>query len=235
MSIDKISIDELSIMQLCDSFFPTGMYTMSNGLEAIFYSDKKINGAKGLRDLIRVYVEHQIGPADCAALGNSYGYAEDSDFEKLLEVDETLFSMKLVREIREAASRSGTQLLRCVGSFITHHEILNKYQEATKARLASGVYPVALAVVSSTLRIPKRKAGLIMLYAFTVSLVGAALRLGMVQHLEGQRIIHELKPSMLNAVNNNIDRPLTSMWQFVPDIDIIQMAHERMGSKMFIT
>jgi urease accessory protein len=112
---------------------------------------------------------------------------------------------------------------------------LNKYQEATKARLASGVYPVALAVVSSTLRIPKRKAGLIMLYAFTVSLVGAALRLGMVQHLEGQRIIHELKPSMLNAVNNNIDRPLTSMWQFVPDIDIIQMAHERMGSKMFIT
>lgn len=115
MSIDKISIDELSIMELCDSFFPTGMYTMSNGLEAIFYSDKKINGAKGLRDLIRVYVEHQIGPADCAALGNSYGYAEDSDFEKLLEVDETLFSMKLVREIREAAGKirnSASQMRR---------------------------------------------------------------------------------------------------------------------------
>ena len=42
MSIDKISIDELSIMQLCDSFFPTGMYTMSNGLEAIFYMIKKL-------------------------------------------------------------------------------------------------------------------------------------------------------------------------------------------------
>jgi urease accessory protein len=41
MSIDKINIDELSIMQLSDSFFPTGMYTMSNGLEALFYSDKK--------------------------------------------------------------------------------------------------------------------------------------------------------------------------------------------------
>jgi urease accessory protein len=74
-----------------------------------------------------------------------------------------------------------------------------------------------------------------MLYSLTVSLVGAALRLGMVQHLEGQRIIHELKPSMLKTVNNNIDRPLTSMWQFVPDLDIIQIAHERMASKMFIT
>lgn len=235
MSIDKISIEELSIMQLCDSFFPTGMYTMSNGLEALFYSKKKVKDANGLRDLIKVYIEYQIGPADCAALGSSYEYAQGSDLQKLLEVDEMLFSMKLIRETREATTRSGIQLLRCVSSFIMNHEILNKYHEAIKVKQASGVYAVALAVVSSALRIPKRKAGLMMLYAFSVSLVGAALRLGMIQHLEGQRIVHELKPSMLNTVNNNIDRPLTGMWQFVPDIDIIQITHERMGSKMFIT
>lgn len=235
MSIDKISIEELSIMQLCDSFFPTGMYTMSNGLEALFYSKKKVKDANGLRDLIKVYIEYQIGPADCAALGSSYEYAQGSDLQKILEVDEILFSMKLIRETREATTRSGIQLLRCVSSFIMNHEILNKYHEAIKVKQASGVYAVALAVVSSALRIPKRKAGLMMLYAFSVSLVGAALRLGMIQHLEGQRIVHELKPSMLNTVNNNIDRPLTGMWQFVPDIDIIQITHERMGSKMFIT
>lgn len=235
MSIDKISIEELSIMQLCDSFFPTGMYTMSNGLEALFYSKKKVKDANGLRDLIKVYIEYQIGPADCAALGSSYEYAQGSDLQKLLEVDEMLFSMKLIRETREATTRSGIQLLRCVSSFIFNHEILNKYQEAIKVKQASGVYAVALAVVSSALKIPKRKAGLMMLYAFSVSLVGAALRLGMIQHLEGQRIVHELKPSMLNTVKNNIDRPLTGMWQFVPDIDIIQITHERMGSKMFIT
>jgi urease accessory protein len=235
MSIDKISIEELSIMQLCDSFFPTGMYTMSNGLEALFYSKKKVKDANGLRDLIKVYIEYQIGPADCAALGNSYEYAQGSDLQKLLEVDEILFSMKLIRETREATTRSGIQLVRCVSSFIINHEILNNYQEAIKVKQASGVYAVALAVVSSALRIPKRKAALMMLYAFSVSLVGAALRLGMIQHLEGQRIVHELKPSMLNTVNNNIDRPLTGMWQFVPDIDIIQITHERMGSKMFIT
>lgn len=235
MSIDKISIEELSIMQLCDSFFPTGMYTMSNGLEALFYSKKKVKDANGLRDLIKVYIEYQIGPADCAALGSSYEYAQGSDLQKLLEVDEILFAMKLIRETREATTRSGIQLLRCVSSFIMNHEILNKYHEAIKVKQASGVYAVALAVVSSALRIPKRKAGLMMLYAFSVSLVGAALRLGMIQHLEGQRIVHELKPSMLNTVNNNIDRPLTGMWQFVPDIDIIQITHERMGSKMFIT
>jgi urease accessory protein len=210
------------------------MYATSSGLEALFYS-KKIKQVNELRDLIKVYVEHQIGPTDCTALGNSYEYAKRSDLERLIEVDQTIFSMKLIQEIRETSTRSGTQLLRCMSYFITDNELLNKYQEAIKNRQASGVYPVALAVASSTLNIPKRKAGLMMIYAFSVSIVGAALRLGMLQHFDGQRIIHELKPNILETVNNNIDRPLMSMWQFAPGIDIVQIAHERMGSKMFIT
>jgi urease accessory protein len=234
MSIEKISVDEISILQLSDSFFPTGMYATSSGLEALFYS-KKIKHVNELRDLIKTYVEHQIGPTDCTALGNSYEYAKRSDLERLIEVDQTIFSMKLIQEIRETSTRSGTQLLRCMSYFITDNEVLNKYQEAIKNRQASGVYPVALAVASSTLNIPKRKAGLMMIYAFSVSIVGAALRLGMLQHFDGQRIIHELKPNILETVNNNIDRPLMSMWQFAPGIDIVQIAHERMGSKMFIT
>ncbi|MGC2428591.1 MAG: urease accessory UreF family protein [Nitrososphaeraceae archaeon] len=234
MSTEKISVEEISILQLSDSFFPTGMYATSNGLEALFYS-KKIKHANELRDLIKVYVEHQIGPTDCTALGNSYEYAKGSDLERLIEVDQTIFSMKLIQEIRETSTRSGTQLLRCLSYFITDNELLNRYQEAIKNRQASGVYPVALAIASSTLNIPKRKAGLMMVYAFSVSIVGAALRLGMLQHFDGQRIIHELKPNILETVNNNIDRPLTSMWQFAPGIDIFQITHERMGSKMFIT
>jgi urease accessory protein len=234
MSIEKTSIEEISILQLSDSFFPTGMYATSNGLEALFYS-KKIKHANELRDLIKVYVEHQIGPTDCTALGNSYEYAKRSDLERLIEVDQTIFSMKLIQEIRETSTRSGTQLLRCISYFITDNELLNRYQEAIKNKQASGVYPVALAIASSTLNIPKRKAGLMMIYAFSVSIVGAALRLGMLQHFDGQRIIHELKPNILETVNNNIDRPLMSMWQFAPGIDIVQITHERMGSKMFIT
>jgi urease accessory protein len=234
MSIDKISLEDISILQLSDSFFPTGMYATSNGLEALFYT-KKIKHTNELRDIIKVYMEHQIGPTDCAALGNSYEYAKRSDLQGLLQVDQITFSMKLIREIRETSTRSGTQLLKCLSYFITDNKLLNGYQEAIKNRQASGVYPVALAIASSTLNIPKYKAGIIMIYAFSVSMVGAALRLGMLQHFDGQRIIHELKPSIIETVDNNIDRPVTSMWQFAPGIDIVQIAHERMPSKMFIT
>jgi urease accessory protein len=235
MSTDKTtSINEISMLQLSDSFFPTGMYTTSNGLEALFYN-KRIKNSNELRDLVQVYLEHQIGPADCAALGNSYEYAQRSDLPKVLEVDQKIFSMKLVKEIRDASSRAGTQLLKCLTFFTPNAKLLNMYLVAINKGQASGVYPVALAIASKTLNIPKNKSGLMMLYSFSVSVVGAALRLGLVQHFEGQRIIHELKPTISEVVKNNIDRPLESMWQFAPDIDITQIVHERMSSKMFIT
>lgn len=235
MSIHKASMEEISMLQLSDSFFPSGMYTTSCGLEALYYSNKKITDADQLRDLIKVYLENQIGPADCSALGCSFEHIQRKDLQKLVDVDNTIFSMKLIEEVRNASIRSGKQVLRCVNSFRIDNSIMNEYNEAIKDKRASGVYPVALAVCSNALGISKYKAGLMMLYGFSVSMVAAALRLGMLQHFDGQRIIHELKPSISETVEKNIDRPLTSMWQFTPGIDILQIAHERMSSKMFIT
>jgi urease accessory protein len=68
-----------------------------------------------------------------------------------------------------------------------------------------------------------------------VSIIGAALRLGILQHFEAQAIIHDLKPCILESLQKNIDRPLSGLWQFAPGVDILQIKHEQMSSKMFIT
>jgi urease accessory protein len=206
---------------------------MSNGLEAIFYSGKKMK-AEELRELIATLLQYQIGPADCTALGNAYEQAAKSNLSELLEVDRAIFSMKLVQEIRDASIRSGTQLVRCIRSF-SDNKILCQYDDAIRSSQALGPYPVALAVAANSFLIPKEKTALMMLYSFSVSMVGAALRLGMLQHFEGQKVIDQLKPTILKVINENINRPLEGIWQFAPSTDIIQISHERMNSKMFIT
>jgi urease accessory protein len=235
-TLKREDIADLGMMQLSDSFFLSGMYTTSSGLEAIFYSQRKNKMQPNeLRDLIKVFLEYQIGPADCTALGNAYEYVSTNSLERLLEVDNTIHAMKLVKEIREASSRSGTQLLRCIHSFTRNSEILDSYLAALKERKGHGPYPVALALATSVFSIPKRKAGLMMLYSFSISIVGAALRLGMLQHFDGQRIIDELKPTISKTVESFISRPMEGIWQFAPQLDIIQIMHERMSTKMFIT
>ena len=97
--------EDIGLLQLSDSFFPTGMYTMSNGLEVIFYGNKKsITNPMDLLNLLKVYIENQIGPADCTALGVAYDQIVTNTLPKLIEVDNLIFSMKVVEEIRSASS-----------------------------------------------------------------------------------------------------------------------------------
>jgi len=219
-------------MQLSDSFFPTGMYTMSNGLETLFYQNK-IRGAKHLQMLIESCIRMQIGVADCVALGNTIDAADKSDMNSIIEIDQTLYAMKLVKEIREASVRSGVQLLNCMNSF-TANSLLNKYKQSIQSGRAAGIYPVAFGVVSSISGISKINAAQILLYSFSVSFVGAALRLGIIDHNEGQKIIHALKPTILEA-SRNVNEPMQAIWQFFPVLDIAQMMHERIENKMFVT
>jgi len=220
------------MMQLSDSFFPTGMYTMSNGLESLFYQNK-IKDAKQLQVLVGSCIKMQIGVADCVALGNAIDAANASNIKSIIEIDQTLYAMKLVKEMREASVRSGVQLLNCMSVF-TKNSLLNRYRRAIKDERAMGIYPVALGVASNISGISKRNAALILLYSFSVSFVGAALRLGIIDHNEGQKIIHLLKPAIA-ATSKNVNRPLQAMWQFFPALDIAQMMHERIESRMFVT
>jgi urease accessory protein len=66
----KIRLEDLSFLQLSDSLFPTGLYAMSNGLEALFKT-KKLR-PNDIQELIDVFLRQQVGPSDCAALGNEY-------------------------------------------------------------------------------------------------------------------------------------------------------------------
>lgn len=219
-------------MQLSDSFFPTGMYTMSNGLETLFYQNK-IRSAKQLQMLIESCIRMQISVADCVALGNAMDAVSKSDMKSVIEIDQTLYAMKLVKEIREASVRSGIQLLNCMNSF-TKNTLLNKYKKSVKNGTATGIYPVAFGVVSSISGISKINAAQMLLYSFSVSFVGAALRLGLIDHNEGQKIIHALKPTILEA-SKYVNEPMQAIWQFFPVLDIAQMTHERIENKMFVT
>jgi urease accessory protein len=233
MDIEDIE-KELGELQLSDSFFPTGIFAASNGLEFLF-TEKKIRNASDLAEIIRVNITQQIGPSDCVALSNTFDEIDKGNFDEVIRTDQVLFSTKSIKENRDASVRSGVQLVKCVCEFIKNDEILSQYQESLIKNKVHGVFPIAFAICCNALQIKKEKSMIMFLYGFIVMMTGAALRLGLIQHLEGQKIIHELKPVISQTVKEYSNKSLFEMWQFAPQIDIVQMSHEKMDSKMFIT
>jgi len=233
MNTDEIE-QELGVMQLSDSFFPTGIFATSNGLEFLF-KEKKIQGMTDLIEMIKTSIIQQIGPTDCVALANVIDGANKNDFDKVIEADKIVFATKPIKEIRNASTRSGVQLIKCVSEFVSGDKILNQYKDSITKNKVYGVFPVAFAVCCNALEINKEKSMAMMLYGFTVGIVGAALRLGIIQHFEGQKIIHSIKPIISQTIKEYSNKSLLEMWQFAPQVDVVQMSHEKMDSKMFIT
>ena len=233
MNIDEIE-QEWGVMQLSDSFFPTGIFATSNGLEFLF-SEKKIHGMTDVIDIIRINIIQQIGPSDCVALGNVFDSISKHDFDKVIEADNIIFATKSIKEIRNASVRSGVQLIKCVSEFVKDDKILNEYKNNVMKNKAHGIFPVAFAISCNALKIKKEKSMMMLLYGFTVGVVGAALRLGLIDHFEGQKIIHTIKPIISQTIKEYSNKSLLEMWQFAPQVDIFQMSHEKMDSKMFIT
>jgi urease accessory protein len=222
----------LSLMQLSDSFFPSGMYTTSSGLEALFYAGK-VTTPREFERLARSYLHMQVGQADCVALGIAFEAASSSDLRHVEEIDQRLYSMKLPAAMREASTRMGKQLLDSVGEFVDSG-LLERYRRAIARGRAPGTQPVVLGVVSSVLGIAGEDSAFILLYSSLVALLGAGLRLAIIDHVQGQRIIHSLKQDIM-LLSKNASRGPSAMWQFFPALEIAQMAHERIENKMFAT
>lgn len=232
MSIDEMNQD-LGMMQISDSFFPTGLYANSNGLESIFQNNKKITHLE-IAGIIEAQLKQQIGPTDLVVMTSALKFASEREIDKISEIDTKINSMKNIKEVREASRRSGIQLARCVSEFV-NDETLEKYLELHKKGIVDGAYPVSFGLCANALKINPQKASLMFLYGFVVSVVGAASRMGITQHYQAQKIIHELKPLISQIASENLDKSTKDVWQFAPHLEILQMHHERMDSKMFIT
>ena len=77
-------LSDLTLMQLSDSFFPSGLYTMSNGLETLF-DEKRMSSENDVYDFLELVLEQQLGPADSVALSNTFEFAKEGNISGILQ------------------------------------------------------------------------------------------------------------------------------------------------------
>jgi len=222
----------LNALQLSDTFFPTGRYTLSHGLEAFVQAG--LVSKTGVEALVRDYLENVLGPADGVALSHAHRATEGRDLGRLIEIDRRLFAMKLIREARESSRRVGKRMLTTALK-LSPDSLLKDYWGAVHAGACPGNSAAALGAVAATLGIARRQAMLIELYTFATSILGAAMRLVRLDHEEAQLILAQLQPLMIRVVQENIDKGLQEMRAFAPLIDIMGAVHERARVRLFIS
>jgi len=235
MSTDK----EFQIMQLSDSFFPSGMFSMSGGLESLFQNNIVTNGDQ-IREFIIEQIEFQLIPCDCSVLSITMNAVKNNELSQIMSIDNKFYSMKLTKDIRNSLVRSGKQVFNCLMYMVNDSNQKNHFLKQFKSKIEKNetpcTYPVAMGIYSQCLDISLQSAMKILLYSYCSSVISAAIRLGIIQHLDAQKILGLLVEPVNTFVTNKIkEKTSTDIWQLTPLTEIHQMYHEHNESRMFIT
>lgn len=235
MNTDK----EFQIMQLSDSFFPSGMFSMSGGLESLFQHNIVTNGDQ-IREFIIEQIEFQLIPCDCSVLSITMNAVKNNELSQIMSIDNKFYSMKLTKDVRNSLVRSGKQVFNCLMYIVNDSNQKKHFLKQFKSKIEKNetpcTYPVAMGIYSQCLDISLQSAMKILLYSFCSSVISAAIRLGIIQHLDAQKILGLLAEPVNTYVINKIkEKTLADIWQLTPLTEIHQMYHEHNESRMFIT
>ncbi len=83
--------------------------------------------------------------------------------------------------------------------------------------------------------VPRERALAGELYAFTAGCTGAAIRLSLIDHRAAQGLIHALKPTIADVVDENVVRDVSEIASFLPLADVMAAQHERAEARLFMS
>ncbi|MFI2754206.1 urease accessory protein UreF [Cellulomonas sp. P22] len=217
-------------LQLTDSAFPSGFYTMSHGLEG--FSQARLVDRGGVEGLLRGLLLHSVGPGDATALARAHEAAAVGDWDRVRQVDHLLYATKLNAEMRRASVRSGHQLSDVAGAALGG-PVLAEWARILAAKESPGCQPVATAVAYAAAGVGTAQAVASDLSAFAVSVLGAALRLRLADHRQVQVMLHAVGPVIAQAAEEAVARDLADLGGCVPMADVMSAQHERAEARLF--
>ncbi|MEV5502410.1 urease accessory UreF family protein [Nonomuraea fuscirosea] len=220
----------LAQLQLADSAFPSGLYTLSHGLEAYTQA-----GPVDVAALLEDVLLHAVGPGDATALVLAHRAVLAGDWDTVAAVDRRLHAVKLSREQRAAATRTGNQVLRTATVVFGLPE-LTRLAELVGAGAAPGNHAVVLGTAHAGLGVPEDDAVTGDLYAFAASWVSAAVRLRRLDFRQAQATLYGAAGAIGRAAATALAaRDPLDLCTATPLADTMSCAHERAQARLFTT
>jgi urease accessory protein len=217
----------LIALQHGDSFFPSGTIAFSAGLETL-RGEQRIVDAEGVERFLCAQLSGRWGPGERPFLATAH--EARADLDRVADHDRLLDAMTLSKELREGSRRAGAALLR------VHAELgtlgAAEYRERIRTTGAPGHLAIVQGLNYGALGLGLEEALLVAAHGFSVGLIGAAVRLGLIGHLAAQRILVRLHPLMLAIIAEPVPAP-EAAWGYLPEPEIATMRHEVAGGRLF--
>jgi urease accessory protein len=217
-------------LRFVDSFFPSGGYAFSSGLEAAVQGGAVWNA----EELSRYVVESLttgIGEREAVAVGLAHDAGVSGILEIALKADQELEAMKLGRESRTASRQMGRQVIRLAANQRGRHRLIEDYLAAVEAEQTPGHLAVSVGLTLAAAGWSKEDSIAAFLYQTATGFVAAAMKLMPIGQREGQRLLESWLEVIERVSHKAAHQRVLQSWS--PVQDIYAMRHSRLESRLF--
>jgi len=218
-------------LQFGDSMFPIGGFSFSCSLESAIQKGV-VTDAATLHAFTRTAVE-QAARGDGIALIVAHGRAADGDVDALIEIDRQVYARKLSDEMRTMSVRTGKKFTE-MGVQVIGAPLLCTWRECIESSVTPGCYPVALAINFAVQDLSARDAFVVHQYGLATAILGAALRLMKISHIETQKIVYEVTGTAADAYEIAAAARLSDMSGYAPLTEILAAVHAKSHVRLFM-
>ena len=187
----------LTALQFADSAFPSGGFAFSWGLEGLA-ADGLIADALDVAEIAEEQLTYRWNSMDRILLRRAFVVA---DVAAVAAVDLQAEAATLSAETRVGSRRAGRALLGT--SARLGHVAAQAYRKATHADARLGHLAVAQGVVFKAAGLILPLAEMLSGWAVIIGFASAAVRLGLIGHIEAQEIAMSLRPVLTRLLDSN--------------------------------
>ncbi len=225
----------VGLLQAGDSFYPTGAYAHSFGLEGLVQLDV-VRDRATLRDFIRLSLLPTLRQAELPLAAQAHAALDPiaPDWSRVAELCILSHALKSAREARIASENIGRQRAE-LAARLHGHALAADYL----ARAAAGGWPFSSAVSAAlegrVMGAPRDAVLAGVLYSALSATVAAAMKLLRLGQNGGQSLLAEMlghAPALIAAA---VVVPAGEIGWFNPWLDIAAARHETADARLFIS
>lgn len=222
----------MHLLQLSDSALPVGMFSFSAGLESAV-AEGLVFDQTTLRSFVYDAVERALH-SDCIIALAAHRASRSGNYALLRHINELSELTLLSDERRLMSRRMGRKLLQ-LATEIRQHRATVAWANAANRGEITPTLAVTQGVIFAAVGIGEQEMTSSLLYSAASMILGAALRLMRISHIETQRILYAICSESGELFDRIADSDIDDVCSFAPQTELCTSLHERGTNRMFMS
>ncbi len=223
----------LTLLQICDSVFPIGSYTQSNGLET--YVQKNIVSNKfEAEHYIKNMLMYNIKYGDALGAALAYKAVSAQDISMLKEIDNTLWASKGAKEIKEGSCKLCMRFLKLVREF-SEGSFTKDYMRLINEGLCYGQYGIAFGLYAAESNINPQHALTAFLYNQASAMAVNCTKLIPLGQIDGQKLLFSMHNIIEKLTLEIMQLTIDDLGRCCIGFEIRSMQHEDLYSRLYMS